>query len=685
MNFKSLFILGLAAGALASCKNTPAPEAIMPIPTPEQIEWQKMETYAFVHFGLNTFNDLEWGFGDTPATTFDPTDLDCEQWVKTIKGAGLKGVILTAKHHDGFCLWPTATTEYSVKASPWKNGQGDMVKELSDACKKHGLKFGIYLSPWDRNNAEYGRPDYVDTFHAQMTELLTNYGPIFEYWFDGANGGNGFYGGTNEHRNIDAKTYYQYEKAREVIKQLHPSAMIFGGTCADIRWIGNESGWAGETNWSPMSEDKMQHHSELQWGMEDGHEWLPGEVDVSVRPGWFYHEREDHQVRSLANLVDLYYNSVGRNANLLLNFPVALSGKIHPTDSARVAEWYATISEELDENLLANAKASASATRGDDSKFGAAKANDTSWDTYWATNDGETTGSLTFTFAKPTPVNRLLIQEYIPLGQRVKAFNIECESNGLWHPVQTTDTMSTVGYKRIIRFKSIAAEKIRINFTDAKGPLCINNVEAFLAPALVTEPSINRNAANEVIIKAGDSESEVYFTTDGSTPTVNSERYTAPFTFAQKGEIKAIAYDRNFDKTSPVSARKLDIPTSQFKVTSTKDEGVKYMFDGNGYTTYYLPEGKKEIVVDLGGIYEVDGFRYTPNQGRDAGGHIGNYEFYVDNKKVASGEFSNIKHNPIEQQISFTPTQGKTVKMVITHIVDNQKRAGVGEFSVTTK
>lgn len=449
---KVVYYLILLLFTVSSCEQKPEP--IGPLPTAQQIEWQQLETYAFIHFGLNTFNDMEWGYGNTPAETFNPTDLDCEQWVLTLKNCGMKGVIFTAKHHDGFCLWPTATTDYSIKNSPYKNGQGDVVGELCEACRKHGLKFGLYLSPWDRHQASYGSEDYVKLYHQQIQELVDNYGPFFEFWFDGANGGDGWYGGAEETRSIKAETYYDYQKARDIIRERYPDVMIFGGTVPTLRWIGNEKGKADATQWCLYSYDyEMLNNTKLlPTGLRDGDVWLPAEVDVSIRPGWFYHENESP--KSVNELMEIYYNSVGHNANLLLNFPVNKEGRIPSVDSLRAVEWHRLIQKQYADDLLKNCELT-------------------------TIIDGVGREEWIFTFSERTVLNQVILQEDIHLGQRVESFSLDRYINGKWLPLEVVDETTTIGYKRIVRFRAESMEQLRIRFKKAKGPLCISRVAGF--------------------------------------------------------------------------------------------------------------------------------------------------------------------------------------------------------------
>ena len=465
------------------------PAPVPPLPLPKQVEWQKMETYAFVHYGLNTFTDKEWGYGDADPKLFNPTRMDVEQWVRTFKAAGMKGVIIVAKHHDGFAMWPSPLTDYNITRSSYdgpknKDGKVDVLAELRKACDKYGLKMGIYLSPWDRNHAEYGRQAYVDYYHQQLTDLVTNYGPLFEVWLDGANGGDGYYGGARETRKIDRRNYYNFPKIHAIIEKHQPQAIIFSDGGPGCRWVGNERGEAGIPNWSFLRKNVVypgyDKSRELGSGHEDGDAWVPAECDVSIRPGWFYHPEEDGKVKTPEQLADIYYQSVGRNATFLLNFPIDREGRVNAIDSMNAVRFRQLIEEDLNTDLLRKAKVTASTERG--KKFSAKRLTDGKWDTYWATPDGVVSGTVTFTFSKPTKLNRILLQEYIPLGQRVKEFNVDVLIDGKWQQLETGEPFGNIGYKRILQFATVETTAIQIYIPDARGPVCLSTIAAYYAP-----------------------------------------------------------------------------------------------------------------------------------------------------------------------------------------------------------
>ena len=467
-----------------------SPQTCGPLPSENQLRWQDMEMYAFIHYSLNTYTDQEWGFGNEDLQLFNPSDLDCRQWARVCKQAGMKGIIFTAKHHCGFCMWPSAYTEYSVKNTPWKNGKGDVVRELADACREEGLKFAVYLSPWDRNHPDYGKPEYVTYFRNQLRELLTQYGDIFEVWFDGANGGDGWYGGANETRRIDGKTYYGWAETFKMIRELQPHAVIWndGGDRGDLRWVGTEAGNVGETNWSLMPSTGDTPYHMLHYGVENGDVWCPGETNTSIRPGWFYHETENEHVKSLSKLMDTYYKSVGRNSTLLLNFPIAPNGRIHPTDSLRGIAFKKMIDEVFAHNLIEEGKTltpnpSPIMRRGDHPNGFLPITREVP--------EGRR-GSFYIQWDAPTSFNRFLAEENIALGQRVKKFTLEALVDGKWQPlkdalVENGDGLTTIGHRRIICFPTVKATQLRFTVTDAKAAPLIQKLGVYLAPDLTAD------------------------------------------------------------------------------------------------------------------------------------------------------------------------------------------------------
>jgi alpha-L-fucosidase len=487
MTFRNGFML-IAIGAIVSISFLPPhdrkvdpPAPVGPVPTAAQLAWQQMETNAFVHFTINTFTDREWGRGDESPELFNPKGTDAMQWARVLKETGFKQMILTCKHHDGFCLWPTKYTDHSIKNSPYKNGKGDIVKEASDACKKYGLKFGVYLSPWDRNRADYGTPEYITYYRNQLKELFTNYGPITEMWFDGANGGDGYYGGANEKRKIDARTYYDWPATLDMVRQIQPNVIFFSDAGPGARWVGNERGVAGETNWNTITPDtlyagKAGIEKILNEGSEDGTKWIPAEVDVSIRPGWFYHKKEDSLVKTPDQLFDIYLTSVGRGAVLLLNVPPDQRGLFNEKDIKALYGFRNMLNRELGKSKSQGASATASNYRGKEGAYAPANAIDNNPETYWATDDAVTTASLEINLGKMQTIKYVMLQEYIKLGQRVKSFTVEAWNNDGWQQVAAG---TTIGYKRILKLGPVKSGIVRINITGSKACPVISNVALY--------------------------------------------------------------------------------------------------------------------------------------------------------------------------------------------------------------
>ena len=474
-----LAVLGTCVSA--SAVEPPAPFG--PLPTERHLRWHDMEYYGFIHFTVNTFTDKEWGYGDESPQLFHPSELDVRQWAAVARQAGMQGLIITAKHHDGFCLWPSRYTEHSVKNSPWKGGQGDVLAELAAACRENGLRMGVYLSPWDRNYPAYGSPRYLDYYRNQLRELLTNYGEVFEVWFDGANGGDGYYGGARETRRIDNRTYYDWPNTWSLVRELQPLAVMFSDGGPDVRWVGNEAGAGSETNWAPLRRDEflpgLADIRALPHGHADGTHWVPAEVDVSIRPGWFYHASQDDKVKTVDQLLEIYYRSVGNGCNLLLNIPPDRRGRFHEIDCARLLELRKVLDATFARDLAQGKPVTASNTRGNDSRFAAAKLTDGDRGSYWAADDEVRTAELVVDLGAPGELNRVRVQEHIPLGQRIESFALDARVQGAWQEIATG---TTIGPRRILRTATVTADAVRLRVTASRACPTISTLEVYLAP-----------------------------------------------------------------------------------------------------------------------------------------------------------------------------------------------------------
>ncbi len=641
-----------AAGLNLNSSAVDAPKPYGAVPTPRQVAHSEIEMYGFCHFTVDTFTDREWGTGGESETIFNPTAFDANQIVGALKAGGFRGAILTCKHHDGFCLWPTKTTEHCVRNSPWRDGKGDVAREFMKACKRADMKFGVYVSPWDRNSEHYGTPKYVtDVYRPQIRELLTNYGDLFEVWFDGANGGTGYYKGkvgpeeskdVNERRNIDRVNFYDWPTTWQMVRDLMPGACMFSDVGPDVRWCGNESGNAGDTcrstiTYAPTDTPGNLNTSKLGTGELGGKVWCQAEVDVSIRPGWFWHERENKNVRSPENLMQIYLNSVGHGATMLLNAPPDRRGLIHENDAESMKQFGDHLRQTFAKNLAHGAKLTASNVRGGAKKYGPQNLLDDEMWSAWITDDAELTPEVAFELKGEKTFNLIRMREDIRLGLRVEGVAVDAWVDGAWKEIAKTES---IGSSHIWRVPKTTTGNVRIRVTKAGACPAISDFGLYLEP-----------------------EFETWI------PPVSGDAKTA-----QKAKWKVVS-------------------------TSYEAPGgeARRAIDGNAGTLWHThgPDGEhkppQEIVIDLGKKATLAGFTYLPRHDGTTRGIVDQYEFYVSEDgaawgdTAAKGEFGNIKANPVEQTVTLAkPATGRFIKFVALHSADGNHIA-VAELGVVEK
>ncbi|MDX1637033.1 MAG: alpha-L-fucosidase [Balneolaceae bacterium] len=465
MNPRILFHLLLAVGLALPLELIWAQESSYLHPrdpvhsTPQQVEYQRQEKIAFVHFGMNTYTNREWGTGTEDPSIFNPEKFDAEQWARVLSDNGFQTLVLTAKHHDGFALWPSQYTDHYAESSPWNNGKGDMEKEVAEACLKYGIKFGVYLSPWDMHEPSYGTPSHNTFYMNQLGELLDNYRPIAEIWFDGAKG--------EEAKDME----YQFEAWWSLVRERQPNAVMFSDEGPDVRWIGNEHGFAGETNWSKIDRDSVEigkpgHGGYLNRGEPHGPNWVPGECNTSIRPGWFYHPEEGDEVKSVDQLMEVYYKSVGRNATMMLNIPPTPEGLFHEHDVERLYEFTNRIETIFDRNLAASTPVTADGSL-------TKKLTDDQWSTFWIAESSSNLSVLDLELSNNVTFDHIVLREFIPLGQRIAEFAILAGEGNRW---QTVARGTTVGHKRILRTAPVTTGRIRIIISNSHGPAALSEI-----------------------------------------------------------------------------------------------------------------------------------------------------------------------------------------------------------------
>lgn len=633
MYVKKNLLLGFAACLLASSTIAQdvddAPKPYGALPSKHQLAWHETEMYCLIHFTPTTFQDKEWGYGDADPAIFNPTKFNANQIVEAAKAGGFNGIISVAKHHDGFALWPTKTAAYNISESPWRNGKGDMVKEFQQAAKKAGLKFGVYCSPWDRNNPAYGTAAYVEIYRRQLKELYSNYGTLFMSWHDGANGGDGYYGGKKEKRKVDQSTYYDWKNTWAITRSMQPSANIFSDIGWDARWVGNEKGIAPETSWSTITlvgkEGKppmpgYMDDANLGSGTRNGEQWIPTECDVPLRPGWFYHASQDDQVKTPAMLFDLYCKSVGRGGAFDLGLSPNTDGLLHANDVQALKDFGILLGDVFGKNLIKGATFQPSNVRNNsNNKYGTVNLVDADRYSYWATDDAVHQAELLIDLPAAAEFNIIRLRENIKLGQRIDSVLVDEWKDGEWVNIAKA---TSIGANRIIRMDNfVETSKLRLKVF-APVSIALSDVGLF------AEPKTLRNA--------------------------------------ETNEKRGMA------KTA----------------WSVESSDAKKAIDGDK-KTFWLNTAGNSLVVDFGSIQQFSALGYLPRQDGEPVGIVEKYEYFASNdgkewKKIAEGEFSNIKANPILQYVPLkVKTSAKFLKIVAKQSIGNEKeQISVAELEV---
>jgi alpha-L-fucosidase len=691
---KLIAILFFSLTVQLSVSSQPPPKPFGALPSPAQLKWHEMEMYCLIHFGVDTYTDKEWGYGDEDPAILNPVHFNAAQIVAAAKAGGFKGVVVVAKHHDGLCLWPTKTTEHNITKSPWKNGKGDILKEYRIACDKLGMQLGVYCSPWDRNNPQYGKPGYVSLYRQQLKELYSNYGSLFISWHDGANGGDGYYGGARELRKIDRTNYYGWDSTFAITRKMQPSAVIFGDIGPDVRWVGNEDGYAGETSWATFTpqapdEGKKPANGYVKYwlateGTKNGEYWMPAECDVPLRPGWFYHPSQDEQPKSPYTLLDLYYKSVGRGADLDVGIAPNREGLLHPNDVKALKQFGDLLQQIFKVNLAKGARFIASNTRGKNAaKYGPAFLTDNDRYSYWATDDDLLNPQLIVELSKTQTFNVIRLRENIKLGQRITSFAVDADINHEWKEIATA---TSIGANRLIRLpQNITTTKVRLRITGADACIALSDFGLFKEPVHLTAPIIKRDKSGMVQMTVTAPVASIHYTVNGTEPTLQSPLYDKPFSFAAGGSIKAKSFETN-NQSSETSLQQFGLSKSGWKViasmapvnesraTNAIDENDNSLFS----TLQNSPTGiawPQEISIDMGDAQTIKAFTYLPRQDKKTEGIADKYTFSTSMdgehwEQVTTGEFSNIKANPVEQLIQLDHVmKARYFKFSVLHVV----------------